>query len=302
MLYFLAMSQLATARDPLISLRLENEELRRTIIERTEALLAAQKDLSVLDRMKRDFITLVSHEMRTPITSVVGMADLIRNSLYDSTFDLHQMAGSIAEEATRLSRFIDDLIEFLQWASGQVSMRMAPIDLPSLAREAVQRLEEPYREKKVSVVLLGEKTLEIDADLHSLQSCLGRVFDNAMKFSLPGGRVEIRIESVPGTDPGDEGSALIFVRDVGQGISPEHIENLYKVLTLCHSYQNHTRGSGLGLAISREILRAHSGAIQVESPGAGHGCEAILRFPRRQRSVRGGGSSGSAQRPVLPDA
>jgi signal transduction histidine kinase len=230
MLYF-AMSRLVTSKSASDDLRLENEELRRTVIERTEALLAARKDLSVLERMKRDFITLVSHELRTPITSVVGMADLIRNGIYDSAADLRLMATSIADEAARLSRFVDDLVEFLQWASGQMSTRMVPIDLPSLAQEAALRLSERYREKKVDVIFLGEKSLQIDADIQAIQSCLVRVIDNAIKFSKVGDVVEVRIDGVPSADPGDEGSALIFVRDHGEGISQEHLEDLYKVLT-----------------------------------------------------------------------
>ncbi len=286
MLYSSAMTATLTAHDPATQLRVENEELKRRLIEHTEALLAARRDLTVLDRMKRDFITLISHELRTPITSIVGLADLIRNGLYETTSDLKQMSGSITDEAIRLSRFVDDVVEYLQWASGQVSTRMVPIDIPSVAREAMGRLSERYKDKSLAVSFQGESCLEIDADFQSIHSCLVRVLDNAMKFSLPGGKIEIRIERVGGTESCDEGWAILYVRDEGQGISQESLEDLYKALTLCHSYQNHSRGTGLGLAISREILRAHGATIRIESPGPGLGCEAILRFPIRQRAVR----------------
>jgi len=277
MIYFGVMSRdVLDTKETVDQLRLENESLRRQLLERTEELTSARNELNVLDRMKRDFITLVSHELRTPLTSVVGMADLISNQLYESADDLQEMAKTIAVEATVLSGLVDDMIEFLQWASGQMRLKKTPLNLCAQVDGTVNRVHERYADKHLQIVRKGPEHLELTADSRSLQGCLARVVDNAMKFSYANGKIEIRVES---TVFKGQSQALVVVRDEGQGIASENLEELYKVLTLCHSYKNHTSGSGLSLAIVREIVGAHDGAIRIESRGKGHGSEVVLSFP-----------------------
>ncbi|MBI4604975.1 MAG: HAMP domain-containing histidine kinase [Planctomycetes bacterium] len=271
-------------------LQRRHAELQRKLIERTEALLEARNELRVLDRMKRDFIVLISHEMRTPLTSVLGMADLIRNGLHESPEDLAGMATAICDEAQRLARFVDDVVEFLQWASGQASVKMAPLDLVGQVQECVARLQEKHRGKGIAVVVRGEDGVPMVGDLRAVQSCIERILDNAMKFSEAGGTVEVTLERRE--DPSGGGQAVLRVRDHGQGIAPEHIEDLGKPMTLCHGYNHHSRGCGMGLAIAHEILRAHGGRLRITSPGKGLGTEAVVTLPLRAGAA-GGPATGS---------
>ncbi len=269
-------------------LRGEVTRLRRVLIERTEAHLVARKELGVLERMKRDFIALISHELRTPLTSVIGISDLAQQGAYDSPDELHQMLSSLWGEASRLGRFVDDVIEFVQWGSGLVSLRIQTFDLVAAVRGAAQRAVAQYADKGLELSFKTAALLSIAGDTSSIEDCFFRILDNACKFSPPGGKVEIGVEwvSCPGFEA--EGRAVVSVRDQGAGIPSENLHDLYKVLTLCHSYQNHTRGKGLGLSICREILKAHAGTIRIESPGAGKGCEAVITLPRSpQGSQRG---------------
>lgn len=261
-------------------LRSEVTRLRRVLIERTEALLVARKELGVLERMKRDFIALISHELRTPLTSVIGISDLIQQGAYDSDDELRQMLSSLGSEASRLGHFVDDVIEFVQWGSGLVPLRFQGFDLVGCVRDATRRAMEQYGEKNLELSLKTVEVLRIDGDASSIEDCFVRILDNACKFSPQGGKVDVCVEwvSCPGFEA--EGRAVVSVRDQGAGIPSENLHDLYKVLTLCHSYQHHTRGKGLGLSICREILKAHAGTIRIESQGAGKGCEVIVTLPR----------------------
>jgi signal transduction histidine kinase len=227
MVYFLAMAEeVLETNETVARLRLENESLRRKLLERSEELISARNELSVLDRMRRDFITLVSHELRTPLTSVVGMSDLISHGLYEWTDDLHERMKTISTEASVLSRLVDDMIEFLQWASGQMAMKKDVVDLCSHVDETVKRVHGRYADKNLRITTPGLERLEISADAHSLQGCLERVVDNAMKFSYPEGKVDVRVES---TVANGKSVALVIVRDRGQGIASENLQELYKV-------------------------------------------------------------------------
>ena len=125
---------------------------------------------------------------------------------------------TISTEASVLSRLVDDMIEFLQWASGQMAMKKDVVDLCSHVDETVKRVHGRYADKNLRITTPGLERLEISADAHSLQGCLERAVDNAMKFSYPEGKVDVRVEST-----------VVIVRDRGQGIASENLQELYKV-------------------------------------------------------------------------
>ena len=265
--------------DSLEELRQQNDDLRSKVIERTEALLLAQKELSVIDRMKREFITLVSHELRTPVTSMIGMAVLIQSGLYESKDELESMAKAIHDEANRLVRFVDDMIEFIQWVAGRVTIHRSQVDARVLAVEAAQRVTERYASKGVVVSMEGLDEAKVLADPFHLQKCLERLLDNAVKFSRPGGKVVVSFDGVSSSAP--DGYVTVVIRDDGVGISSERLDGLFRAMSICHSYENHTGGSGLGLVLCREILRAHGGIVRVTSDGLDQGCEVTLTLPVR---------------------
>jgi signal transduction histidine kinase len=280
--------------ESLESLRQENDDLRRKIIERTEALLKAQKDLSVIDRMKREFITLVSHELRTPVTSMMGMAVLIQSGLYESKTELESMAKAIHDEANRLVSFVDDMIEFIQWVAGRMVIQPVRLDARSIAAEAIEHVTHRYAAKHVTITMEGMPEVFVTADIFHLQGCMTRILDNAVKFSKPNGRVTVTFEGISAFER--EGYVTITIRDEGCGIPRERLECIFRAMSICHSYENHTGGSGLGLVLCREILRAHGGSIRVESEGKEKGCEVTITLP-----VRTGGrpAPGAAEPPMF---
>ncbi len=269
-------------------LRSEIARLKRVLIERTEALLVARKELGVLEQMKRDFIALVSHELRTPLTSVIGISDLIQQGLYDSGEDLRQMSANLSIEAKRLGHFVDDVIEFVQWSSGLVSLKIQQFDLVACVKESAHKAASQHAEKGLELVLKTAEELWIEGDASLIADCFLRILDNSCKFSPAGGKVEVCVEwvSCPGFEA--EGRAVVLVRDHGAGIQSENLHDLCKVFTLCHSCQNHVRGKGLGLAICWEILKAHAGTIRVESPVEEKGCGVIVTLPLSPRGPQPG--------------
>lgn len=259
-------------------LRAENRALRHLLHGRTEDLLRARKDLNSLDQMKQDFISLVAHELRTPITSVVGLADLIRHGLVDSEAEIREHAGDIFDSAARLNRFVDDVILFLEWTSGRLEFRKSAVDLEALVAGAVARVRQFQHLTSIECSWNIPAGLQVVGDAAGLVNCLARLVDNAFKFSHAGGRVEIEAR-VQGGLHGEQDSALVVVRDQGVGIPAEKRDSLYKVLTLCHPTWNHTQGRGLGLCTARAIALAHGGSVEIDSPGSGQGCIARLTLP-----------------------
>jgi signal transduction histidine kinase len=262
-----------------LELRLENETLRRRLHERVEALRAAEQGLRALDRSKRDFITLMSHELRTPLTSVIGTAEVILYGICDSKTEILSMVRTIASEARRLSRFVDDAMEFLEWAAGHLKPQLEPVDPVRVLEDVILRLRPRYAEKSLQVSV-GEPTGDrLLAEERALDTCLERILDNAMKFSRPGGKIEV---AFAGDSREGRPFLSISVRDEGEGVPAERARDLASFLTLCHDPKNHTSGAGLSLALVREIVGAHGGSIRITSPGVGQGCEAVLSFPRVQ--------------------
>ena len=257
----------------------EMRALRRSLIARTEQLLAAREELRVLDRMKRDFVTLVAHEMRTPLTSIIGVADIALHGLYESHEELVSLLATVQSEGTRLGRFVADAIEFLQWVSGDASLARETFDLRVQIEEVVRAVSANYEDKSVSATVWTPRRLEMETDLRSLTMCLERVIDNAFKFSEGDAQIRIKVEVTP--VEGREEWVTIRVLDHGCGIDPERLDELYRAMSLCYSPWHHTRGGGLSLALVREILWRHGGTIRIESDGIGEGCEAVMSLPRR---------------------
>lgn len=228
-----------------------------------------------IDRMKSDFVATVSHEMRTPLTSLLGFTRLIQKQLDRHVFpavpeDAAKARGAaetvrgnlevIGREGRRLTALIDDVLDLSQMESGQMTWEEADHAVADLARRAVETAG-PRFEAKPAVRLsleLGEDLPTVRVDGRRIEQVLARLLDNALKFTDEG---EVVVEVARRGDVVE-----LAVRDTGEGIRPGHQEVIFETFRqVGEILTDRPQGTGLGLPICREIVAHHGGTITVES-------------------------------------
>lgn len=226
-----------------------------------------------VDQIKGDFLHLVSHETRTPLTGILGFSDLIANDESLRREDLVDYGRRIYSCAKNLQAFVDKILLFCELkAKGR--FQPTPTALKGVVRMAVDSTATAARKTDVTVdVELPD--VEVSCDQVLLSTAVSYVLDNAIRFSRKGAAVEVR-----GT--AHEESVEISVRDRGEGISPNAKENIFDEFSI-RDLAHHCAGHGLSLAIARWVTRLHGGELGVESE-VGKGATFLFRLPRAPAS------------------
>lgn len=214
-----------------------------------------------LDKVRSDFVANVSHELRTPVGAMSVLAETIADSNDLEVID--RLSGRMQREASRLSDTIDDLLALSRLESGQVS-EPETIDLASVVNMAIERTAEAADQRPVRVEFVNEMagpTL-IEGDSAQLVSAIANLVDNGIKYSDPGGRVEVRIAAVDGPPA----AVAVAVSDDGIGIPDGDLDRIFERFYRVDSARSRTSGgTGLGLSIVRHAVLNHRGTIEVAS-------------------------------------
>ena len=223
---------------------------------------------------QRDFVANVSHELKTPLTSIQGFAQAILDGTAGDAAAQRHAAGVIFDESQRLHRLVEGLLDLARLDAGQAALSFASLDMAVLVQAVVERMSVPAGEKGVHLEAQVRALPSLVADGDRLAQVFTNLIDNAITHTPPGNSV--RVTAVM------QGEALLFsVEDSGPGIPPEEIgrifERFYQVDRARRGGGG--RGAGLGLAISREIVLAHGGTISAEST-LGRGSRFTVRLPR----------------------
>ena len=213
------------------------------------------------ERNRREFTAKVSHELKTPLQSIMGSAELIENGLVKQE-DMPRFVGHIRTEAARLVTLIEDIIRLSQLDEGG-ELPFEPVDLKKLAEEASASLASAAAEKQVTIHVHGDDR-QITTVRRLASEIIYNLCDNAVKYNREGGSVDVTID---GTAHG----AVVTVQDTGIGIPPEHqsrvFERFYRV---DKSHSRQSGGTGLGLSIVKHAVQYLGGRIELESqPGKG---------------------------------
>ena len=213
------------------------------------------------ERNRREFTANVSHELKTPLQSIMGSAELIENGLVKQE-DMPRFVGHIRTEAARLVTLIEDIIRLSQLDEGG-KLPFEPVDLKKLAEEASASLASAAAEKQVTIRVHGDDR-QITTVRRLASEIIYNLCDNAVKYNREGGSVDVTID---GTAHG----AVVTVQDTGIGIPPEHqsrvFERFYRV---DKSHSRQSGGTGLGLSIVKHAVQYLGGRIELESqPGKG---------------------------------
>lgn len=228
----------------------------------TTAFIRMSEKLKETDRLKENFISNITHELKTPLTSLTEAAQLILEKVAGPITEKQaKLLVIIGKDAKRLLRLVNDLLELSRMRAGMLTLQMEPWDLGGLAREAVESLNLMAIRKGLQLKLEMEHVPDpFLIDGNRIYQVLTNLISNALKFTAPGGKVSVSIRD----RSMDE--MQVSVVDTGVGISREDQQRIFD-----RFYQLETRppgkveGSGLGLSIARHIIMAHGGKIWVES-------------------------------------
>jgi two-component system phosphate regulon sensor histidine kinase PhoR len=220
-----------------------------------------------LEQVRRDFVANVGHELRTPLASIKGFAETLRDgALHDPVHGI-EFLRTIEEHADRMSKLVDDLLDLSAIESGHRMPRFEAVDLSSLCADVARQLAPQAEEAGVRLnVVPMDAVPRVRADRDQLRQILTNLIDNAIKYNERGGLVEISSERW-------KDGARVSVRDTGLGIPdadlPRVFERFYRV---DKARSRDAGGTGLGLSIVKHLVEAHGGEISVESRQPGGSC------------------------------
>jgi len=240
---------------------------------------------------QRDFLANISHELKTPLTSIQGYSQAI---LDGAAADPGRAASVIHDEAARMRRMVEQLLDLARIESGQTPLRREYVDLSALLGSVLERLSIQAAEKGITLAHQVAPLPRITGDGDRLAQVFTNLIDNALGHTPSGGRVTVQA--------GTQGQGVqVDVLDTGEGIPPEDLERIFERFYRVDKsrVRSERKGTGLGLAISREIITQHGGAIRAEAPPEGGALfrvwlplprptdETVSRLARGTRRARG---------------
>ena len=218
---------------------------------------------------QRDFLSNVSHDLKTPLTSIQGYAQAITDGAAEDSAEAAQI---IYEEAGRLNRMVVELTDLERLSAGKLSMARDRINMAQLVEGVLQSLVVVAEQREIRLDSRLESTPMIIGDGDRLAQVLMNLISNGLKYTPAGGTVRVTV--------GRAGAgAMISIRDSGIGIPREELSRVFERFYQVDKARGPQRGTGLGLAIAREIVEAHGGRITVESRGRGKGAEFRVWLP-----------------------
>lgn len=258
-------------------------------------------ELRKLERIRRDFVANVSHEFRTPLTAIQGFAETLIAGALDDPQNRGRFLNIILEHARRLARLTEDLLKLSQMDADRLEIEINPVKVSQLVESCYETARHRAAEKELTLTLapgLSQNLPDVAGDARRLQEVLQNLLDNAIQYTLPGGKIVLSAEL-------KNGSVVFTVSDTGIGIptadQPRIFERFYRVDA---ARSREAGGTGLGLAIAKHLIEVHGGRIWVESEvGVGSRFHfSVPLFDAERASVRSASSStgGRASRSIQP--
>jgi signal transduction histidine kinase/ActR/RegA family two-component response regulator len=254
-----------------VSDRLASEhELRKQIEVQMLARATAEQAL----RAKDEFLSTLSHEMRNPLNAVIGWTRTLTDRPTLDPDLLTRALRVIDRNASAQIRMIDDLLDVARIAAGKLRLELQPVDVPAVALAAVDVIMPTAKAKRIDVrTSLDPTTPRVLGDPQRLQQIIWNLLSNGVKFTEPGGRIDLRVRP--------EGGAMrLVVSDTGHGISPEFLPFVFERFRQSDaSSARRFGGLGLGLALVRELVDLHGGTVRADSEGEGKGATFTVELP-----------------------
>ena len=249
-----------------------------TIYELRQNLKSYIKQLEDSEKVRREFSANVSHELKTPLTTIKGFGEMLEQGLITNEEDINKYGGIIFRESTRLLSLIDDIIQ-LSKIENNTTQSFTTFKIMPIVRDCIEILTDKADKNSIKLSLRGEENIRIKGNSLYFSELIINVIDNAIKYNRHGGNVWISVFE-------DEENAIISIKDDGIGIKEQYHNRIFeRFYRVDKSHSKAIGGTGLGLAIVKHVVTLHNGTIQLFSK-PGKGTELIVRIPKKKSSKK----------------
>ncbi|MBD3881398.1 response regulator [Phormidium tenue FACHB-886] len=286
-----------------VSDRKQAEQEREDLLRREQA---ARADAENANRIKDEFLAIVSHELRSPLNSILGWANLLQTrSMNPAT--MSKAFQTIERNARLQNKLIDDILDISRIVQGKLQLTFQPVYLPPVINAVVEDIRPAAEAKRIQInTQLDAQLAPVMGDPDRLQQVVGNLLSNAIKFTPEGGQVQVRLE--PGKVEADRGTRAtslsiayvkIIVSDTGQGIRTDFLPYVFDRFRQADSSHSRTQGGlGLGLAIVRSLVELHHGTVTAASRGEGQGATFTVELPTQPTRIESNDAPQLAARPT----
>ena len=253
-----------------ISDRVQIERDRERVLQQEQA---AREAAEQANRIKDEFLAVLSHELRSPLNPILGWAKLLRNGKLNAA-QTAQALATIERNAKLQSELIEDLLDVSRILQGKLSLNVSPIHLTSTINAAIETVRLAAEAKSITVeTFFADELGQVSGDPTRLQQVVWNLLSNAVKFTPVGGRVTVQLEQ-------RENQAQITISDTGKGIQPEFMPYIFDYFRQEDGATTRKFGGlGLGLAIVHHLVELHGGTVQAASAGEGQGATFTVQLP-----------------------
>jgi signal transduction histidine kinase len=232
-------------------------------------------ELHRLSALKDEFLGIASHDLKNPLTEVLGVASLVEALVPPGTpmpEKLHGLVGSMKKSAKRMQSIIEDFLDFQALDGGSLALKREPMDLAGVAREVVDA-NATYAQQKQVRLHLDAQALEVSADRARILQVVQNLVDNALKYGLPDGDCYVSVAAA-------DGAARVEVKDCGPGLRDEDLGKVFdKFVRVGSLPTGGEKSSGLGLNICKQLVELHGGEIGVRNNASGRGATFWFTLP-----------------------
>jgi two-component system, OmpR family, phosphate regulon sensor histidine kinase PhoR len=230
-------------------------------------------ELKKLETMRKDFVANVSHELKTPITSIRGFSETLLDEDLNDKDTARHFLGIINEESKRLQTLIQDLLTLSKLEKDDSQIQLSTVDLSDIINEVIPVLSQHAKQKEITLHVKSANNLKFSADLARVKQVLINLLENAINYTPKGGEVTLLSEE-------QENFIHIMVKDTGIGIPNDALSRVFeRFYRVDKARSRNTGGTGLGLAIVKHIVELHRGKIEIESE-VNVGSTFHIYFPR----------------------
>jgi len=244
------------------------------LVEDISARKRAERSLRESDRRKDEFLAILAHELRNPLTPIRNVAHILAKGQPDAP-TVRRSGEMLERQANQLTHLVDDLLDVARIMRGRVSLDREPLNLATVVETALEAVRPLIDSRQQTVVVTrGRADLYVDGDNVRLCQVVSNLLSNAIKYSPDGGRIQIELR-------GSGDRVNLFVRDQGVGIDAQMLPQVFDTyLQGDRSLDRSDGGLGIGLAIVRHLVELHGGRVQASSEGLGKGSEFRVELPR----------------------
>jgi PAS domain S-box-containing protein len=244
-------------------------KIARDITERKRS----ERLLRDADRQKDEFLATLAHELRNPLAPICAAAELLKQAKSLAP-ELRAATAILERQARHMTHLVDDLLDMSRITSGRIRLQPEPIELTDLLRGVIETYRQSADAARHQVIFAASGVpIHVDGDRIRLTQVVSNILHNAVKYTPPGGRIEIGLRT-------ENRQAIIGVRDNGMGIPAELLDHIFEPFAqLDRSFERAESGLGIGLTLAKRLVELHQGRIEARSAGRGQGTEFLIHLP-----------------------